>query len=54
MAGVEDMLKREVGFSKQERIRLKEWMNKLSYRQSNPIWKKNINFYLRVMSEMIK
>jgi hypothetical protein len=48
------MLKREAGFSKQERIRLREWISKLSWRQNNPVWKKNINFYLKVMSEMIK
>ena len=40
-------------FNKQERIRVKEWINKLSWKQNNPIWKKNINFYLKVLHTMI-
>lgn len=41
-------------FSKTERIRMQQWLTKLSVRPSNVIWRKNIIFYLKVMIEMIK
>jgi len=54
MLTVEEVSRNSTCFSKQERIRMKEWITKLSWKQSNPIWKKNINFYLKVMLEMLK
>ena len=51
---VEEGLGYATGFSKHERIRIKEWMRKLSWRQNNPVWKKNVNFHLKVLVEMIR
>jgi hypothetical protein len=49
MNRLEDLLKSTSLFTKHERIRIKEWITKLSWKQSNPIWKKNVNFYLKVL-----
>lgn len=40
-------------FNKTDKIRLQQWINKLSVRPSNVIWRKNIIFYLNVMIQMI-
>ncbi len=39
--------------TKHQRIRINEWLVKLTYKQFNPVWKKNLNFYLAVMLEMM-
>ena len=53
MGGIEDNLVKKGCFSKHESIRIKEWIGKLSWKQSNPVWKKNVNFHLKVLAEMV-